>query len=269
MKPNLNNNLHEIESSSNKYFKLLKSLNTSKGIKAEKLFFLCGKKLIQEYLFNSSWNKKFSLFAEVTFIDYKNKNPHFFSDQIPKLSHKIFRYVLNLKLFQELDELGTHENLLVLKINDNIFDIQSFSECDGLNVILPLSDPSNLGAATRSCVGFAAEKIWLTSESANPFLQKSIRSSAGSVLDAKFSWTSSIEKLPTSDQLVSFDSNGKSLHSFDWNKKSTILIGQEGKGLPSLAYNKISIPTENIESLNATVALSIALFHYRQKFKLE
>jgi len=268
MNSSLKTPFHEIESSSNKYFKLLKSLNSSKGIKEEKLFFLCGTKLIQEYFANAELQKNFSLFAEVTFTDYKNKIPRFFGDQFPTVSSKVFRYVLNIKLFQELDELGTNENLLVLRIPDGYFAKKNLEQQNNLNAILPLSDPNNLGAAIRSCIGFGTQNIYLTTESANPFLQKSIRSSAGSVLNSNFIWTDSIEKISSSN-LIGFDSSGKNLATYNWQKDSTILIGQEGKGLPNQVKNKISIPTENIESLNATVALSIALFHYRQSFPLK
>jgi TrmH family RNA methyltransferase len=265
MNSNHHFSFHEIESSSNKYFKLLKSLNSSKGIKTEKLFFLCGKKLIQDYLNTTSWQKQFPLFSEITFTDYKNKTPNFYTDQFSNFSQKIFRYVLNLKLFQELDELGTNENLLVLKAPEVYFKNESLNPNNNLNVILPLSDPNNLGAAIRSCVGFGVHKIYLTTESANPFLQKSVRASAGSVLDTNFAWLDSVEKIP-SENVVGFDSSGKDLTTYTWQKSSTILIGQEGKGLPAYVKNKISIPTEKIESLNATVALSIALFHYKQQF---
>jgi tRNA G18 (ribose-2'-O)-methylase SpoU len=110
--------------------------------------------------------------------------------------------------------------------------------------------------------------VILLKEAANIYLPKSIKAAAGatfklnmtrgpSILDLQ---SLSIKDLGTST-ILALDSRGENLQKFQWPKKCLLLVGEEGAGIPAMQGLKtISIPTQNIESLNATVALSIALY---------
>ncbi|MFN7262781.1 MAG: TrmH family RNA methyltransferase, partial [Pseudobdellovibrionaceae bacterium] len=168
-------------------------------------------------------------------------------------------------LFDELDTLGTHFNLLILEVPEisNLTDLTLPPEQP--QVILPLGDPSNLGAAIRSCEAFGIHEILLTQESANPFLPKALKASAGSLLRVRLFKTGSISGIST-QHVLALDSQGQNLMSYQWPKSFRLLVGEEGPGLGDLAIrNRISIPTENVESLNAVVALSVALYDYKRK----
>jgi TrmH family RNA methyltransferase len=240
----------DITSPTNETYQKFKSLLTSKGIKKEGLCFLSGKDLIQEFLSSRSPLK---IHAEVLKEGLNPLADHRFTVKLPKI------------LFDELDSLGTHFNLLVIEIPE----IQQSPELSTLppqaQVILPLGDPSNLGAALRSCEAFGIEEVILTQESANPFLPKALKASAGSTLRLKLLKTKALSELST-QHLIALDSQGQNLMSFEWPKQFRLVVGEEGPGLGDLLVrNKISIPTQGVESLNAVVALSVALYDYKKK----
>ena len=64
--------------------------------------------------------------------------------------------------------------------------------------------------------------------------------------------------------ILALDMHGKNLGTFTWPRNARLLIGEEGQGVPaSKAFEFLSIPmAREVESLNATVAASIALYSY-------
>lgn len=242
----------EISSPTNSLYKKLLSLTDSKGIKKEGLFLLSGQHLVSEFLHKPGLKATSEVFCE---------------GMTPSLPLK-FQVKLSKDLFKELDVLGTHSPILVLEqpvLNPWKPDLRT----NGLTLLTPLGDPSNLGALLRSAEAFRVEKVVLLSESANPFLPKSVKASAGSVTRVQ------MEKGPSVRNLISIPGNwigldmkGKRLPEFQWPSNGLLLVGEEGAGLPELPkIQKISVPTHHVESLNATVATSIALYDFSIKFQ--
>lgn len=240
----------EITSATNAHFKRFLSLTKSKGLKDEGQFILSGKDLIAEFLKKPN----LEIIAEILTSDQKT----LVKDQ--KTKH----YHLSAALFKELDVLGTHFNLLVLKAPE-MSEWKKTSELKGLTLLVPLGDPTNLGALARSAEAFGASQMVLLKESSHPFLPKAIKSSAGSLLRIPLMKGPSIHDVDTWDlkNLVALDLNGENLSQFKWPKDVYLLVGEEGAGLPSMkAAKHVSIKTNGVESLNATVATSIAMYTY-------
>lgn len=237
-----------ITSESNTLFKVWRSLLTNKGLKKEGLFLLSGRKLVTEFLREPICPMQAELVRE-------GRDP---------VSSARKKFTLKAELFDELDELGTDYNILVLEQPKfKVWD--DHSPIKGLEILCPLGDPGNLGAFIRSGVGFGANKIILLKESANPFLPKVIKASAGAILQAPLFLGPAISSLAPNG-LIALSGRGSSIHDFKWPKNVRLLVGEEGPGLGDLdCETKIKIPTQQIESLNAMVATSIALFHYRQQ----
>lgn len=244
----------EINSSSNETFKKLKSLLTSKGIKKENQFFLIGKKLIDEFLFSPQ-----SKFKIEHFVIFDATSAH--------STHK--NILLSKELFKELDILGTHQPLLVLSY-------QSFIETSinappqGLELVCPLGDPRNLGALIRSAFGLGAKKMILTNESAHPFLPQSVKSSAGVVLKMDFQVTPlKLNEIPVTGENYVLDLRGENIKNVLWPKNLRLWVGEEGPGV-QLSSNqeknikKVNIPTPHIESLNAMISTTIALWEWNK-----
>lgn len=215
-----------------------------------------GEKLIHEFL----KNPKYKIKSEIVHEDLKPLSTTIQSSQ------KITIFKLSKSLFNEIDFLGTHFNLLVLELPD-LPDIEvGFNKKPhGLEVLTPLGDPSNLGALIRSAVAFNVSKIILSSEAANPFLPKSIKASAGAIFQAEiFKSKENISALAKQcGHLWGLDMKGESIETFSWPHDMRLLIGEEGRGLPDIKMDKLMIPTGPVESLNATVAASLAFYKWQ------
>ncbi|GIL17343.1 MAG: hypothetical protein BroJett040_10940 [Oligoflexia bacterium] len=242
----------EISSSSNPHFQIWKSLLSSKGLKKEGLFILSGEKLIHEFL----QNPHLEIHAEIL-----NK-------KLRPVTNGAKKYILAQELFDELDEVGTHFNLLILS-QPEVKKADLTQKSKGLHVIAPLGDPSNLGALIRSAEAFDVAQFILTEEAAHPFLPKCVKASAGSVLRIPLLKGPKLSQIqhPT---LIGLDLNGENLTEFHWPKDCYLIVGEEGPGLGQIQlYKKIKIPISGVESLNAVIATSIALYSYRSQQTLK
>lgn len=245
----------EISSKTNDHFRRWADLSSARGIKKHNEFILIGEKLITEFLENPHFKVK----AEIIHEDLKS-----LTLTAPALrGQKIPVFKLPKALFNEIDVVGTHYNLLVLEPNE--IKTLAAVKASGLEVISPLGDPSNLGALARSALAFGATKMILTEESCNPFHPKAIKASAGALLKLPLY---KVGKFPdfvseNSDDIYALDMKGENVGQFKWPKNVRLAIGEEGPGFSGLkGLKRLSIPTQGVESLNATVAASIAFFSY-------
>jgi RNA methyltransferase, TrmH family len=244
----------EIRSKDNPQFRKLKRLLTSKGIHEEKLFLIMGEKLVHEFL-----AEKKSIYK----LQYALSSPTL---PFPINSRSI---QLSNELFNEVDSLNTNHPMLVCSYED--FPEVNWNETpQGLQIIAPISDPKNMGSLLRSAVGFGAESVILTRESAHPLLPSSIKSSAGAILKIPIYQTpQSIKDIPLIGDNWALDMDGVDIRETKINRKSRLILGEEGLGLPDALRSdkklkKVSIKTQNIESLNVVVSASIALWHLDQ-----
>lgn len=248
-------NVIEIKSSSNKSFKKWKSLLTGRGIKKNKMAIVSGEKVINELLNNIPKNIQECIISS-------RKYPPFY---VPSMI-KVFR--LNGELFRELDIHGTDYPLLIVKIpeykslNDSVFS-------ERIVLILPFQDPANVGAVIRSAAAFGVRKIMLLKETASPFHPKSIRASAAQVFNMDFIVGPSIIELgDLGIPIVALSTDGVTIGDFEFPDRFALIAGIEGPGLPCDMKPdfKISIKMEPfVESLNAAVAVSIALYEWKKR----
>lgn len=238
----------EISSRTNSLYRKFLSLTESKGLKKEGLFLVSGKNLVAECLKQKTLQIESEIYCE---------------GQKPQCDPKL-QVKLSQTLFDEIDVLGTHSPILMVQ-QPEVKEWDFSKTSDGLKILVPLGDPSNLGALLRSAEAFGVQNVILLKEAANPFLPKSVKASAGSIARVKL-WKGPAVKDLKVKNLLAMDSTGESLPGFQWPKDSYLLIGEEGAGVPKIpGLKKVSIPTQKVESLNATVATSIALYDYSQK----
>lgn len=245
----------EISSKSNDHFRRWADLASARGIKKHHEFILMGEKLIEEFLENPTFKVK----AELVHEDLRSLTMTASSLK----GQRIPVFKLPKALFNELDVVGTHYNLLVLEPKE-IENLPETSTPHGLEVVCPLGDPSNLGALARSALAFGANKLILTEESCNPFHPKAIKASAGALLKlpvyrvGKF-----MEFVAQNEDVYALDMKGEDIARFKWPKNLRLAIGEEGPGFSGIkGLKRLSVATQGVESLNATVAASIALFSY-------
>lgn len=240
-----------ITSEENFLYKRWVDLSSSRGIKKHNEFILMGDKLIHEFLSHPNY----PIVCEIT--THKHS---------PLTSAKQFQ--LSPELFNNVDVIGTHYNLLVLETRP-IAEYSSENQ-SGLELICPLGDPTNLGSVIRSAVAFGVSKIILTSEACYPYHPKAIKASSGSILHAPLFKASHLNTfLTNTSDIYALDMDGEDIGHFQWPGHIKLLVGEEGPGIHSQhSLKKIKIPIKNVESLNATIAASIAmyLFSTRNKF---
>jgi TrmH family RNA methyltransferase len=272
-----------ISSEQNPKFKIWRSLLQPKGRKKEGLFILSGEKIIAEFLANPKMSAKFRINAAlfpnneelynnsvdlVALILKQVQNSSFESDKNQtafNLKNLFFR--LETYLLKELDIIGTHSFLLVLELKS--FAEQTLNmEPIGLELVCPIGDPNNLGSLCRSAVAFGVKKIILTKNSSDPYNPKALKSSSGAVLNIEFTKLekdiSEIQASDLSPADIGLDLDGKNISQFRWPKNCRLWLGEEGPGLKVIPKEQcLIIPIEGIESLNVTVAGSIALYAHK------
>lgn len=249
----------QITSATNAQFKIWKSLTTSKGIKEHNQFFLMGQKLVEEFLSNAADFSKRGFTAD-----------YIIHDEEIAAKTDLKKTFLARELFKELDVLGTKTPMLIISFEN--FKEKHFTEpALGLELICPLGDPRNLGALIRSSVGFGVSEIILTKESTHPFLPNSIKASAGAALKANFSKTQlPISEIPMLGENFALALFGQNIATTTFPKNLRLWVGEEGPGLTLEHAQKrimkfINIPTTDIESLNAMVSTSIALWEWKKQ----
>ena len=243
--------MNEITSAQNPKYRKWLSLLESKGIKKEKRCIVSGEKLVREFI--KSWPS----LAEDILLPPKGKFD--FGDmRATKLS---------APLFKELDVIGTHQPLLVVKV-------PALAEWDkkspqGLEVIISLSDPANLGALLRSAEAMNANRVILTKECASPYLPRALKAASLSTFRLNLCVTDSIRELQL-NQAFGLDMKGENIATFVWPRDAMIVLGEEGQGLPDgLKLRRLKIDMNpKTESLNATVAASLAMYSYRLRWPI-
>lgn len=241
----------EISSKTNEHFRRWIDLSSARGIKKHNEFILMGEKLVAEFLKNPS----FKIVGEII-----SEGHHSLTRSLPS---KVPVFKLPPVLFKEVDVIGTHHNLLVLEPRE-LPEFKATATTQGLEVICPLGDPSNLGALARSALAFGASKMILTEESCHPFHPKAIKASAGALLSLPLFKTGKLtDLLQNNDSIWALDMKGESVSNFPWPQDIRLVLGEEGPGLSGLrGLKRLSVPTQSVESLNAMVAASIAMYSY-------
>jgi len=237
--------LKQITSPQNPLFTELKKLLSSKGIHKQGRFLVFGEKFVNETLRDFSSSVE-SLVLSPGMTQQKS---------LPSLE-------LSKELFAELDVFGTNSPILVCRVP--AIATMQFHKPDGLELLIAISDPSNLGTIIRSSISFGVRKMILLKESASPFHPKAVRASAGNILKIQYELGPSIQSLDAEilKHSLALDLNGENLAGFTWPQHSFLLLGEEGRGIPQdLNVRKIEIPTnQEVESLNAATAVSIAMY---------
>lgn len=257
-----------IASVDNEIFRSLRDCLTTKGIKKHGLFLVSGEKAVTDILERHPQHVRDLILSTEEFgpngAPVKGST-ELLIQKLRRLEGRPSVLAFGKMLFKELDVFGTHSPLLALKSWD-LPTANLEAEPRGLEIVCALSDPSNLGALIRSASAFRASKVILLRESASPFHPRAVRAASASTLEVKLERGPSILEL-NSAGLIGLDMDGENLNTLEWPKNTRLLLGEEGRGVPAQVERRIQIPiAKSVESLNATVAASIALYSYSTRF---
>jgi len=147
---------------------------------------------------------------------------------------------------------------------DNIFDADTILVLDRIN------DPGNLGTIIRTADWFGVHTIILSEGSVDPYNEKVVRSTMGSIFRVHIIQTHNIvEMVETLKEnrysIAALDLAGTNIQKSKKTKKQALIFGSESHGvsdaLKSLVDETYTIPGKGgAESLNLAVSVAIALY---------
>ena len=132
-----------------------------------------------------------------------------------------------------------------------------------------VSDPSNLGAISRTAEALGVNGIILSSDGCDPYSPKALRASMGTHLRVPVFVTESFAETLKSTGLKRYacvvDKTAESIKEQSFENGSVVMIGNEANGLTDSAKQSadvlVTIPmTGRAESLNAAAAAAIAMW---------
>lgn len=247
-----------ITSADNKRFKEWKKISSGDGVKESGLTLVSGARFVKERALIDTE-------GDMVIYDGYKEDDREMNEIISRriAAGKVF--LVKKALYNELDIYNTQRALLYTKIDE--VPQWDGSPADGCTLLLPFQDPSNIGSIIRSAVAFGVNRIVLLRGAANPFHPRSVRASAGTVFNASLYRGPSMEEALSDAKCpcVALDTRGVPLETYRFPDAFFLLPGLEGPGIPgSLTCDKVSISIENnVESLNAAIAASIALYAWR------
>ena len=181
------------------------------------------------------------------------------------------------KLFNSITDVVNPQGILAVVEKGDSIDKIDYTE----EIILALDaiqDPGNLGTILRTADSANLKQIILSSDCADPYNPKVVRSTMGAIFRMNIITTDNLVKTLQMMKKHKFEVVATSLEAKEsvydvkYHKK-VIIIGNEAKGISkeiqNLADIKVKIPMlGKTESLNASVAASIMIYEYVRE-KLE
>jgi TrmH family RNA methyltransferase len=139
-----------------------------------------------------------------------------------------------------------------------------------------LQDPGNLGTIVRSLEAFGGAACVLAPNTVSPYNAKAVRASSGSLFRVPVFRKLAPEKLLAlcrrhGLRTIGLEAkNGSPLESIDLKGAVAFFVGQEGSGLPAELSAQLDLRvtihlSSAVESLNAGVAASLALYEARRQ----
>lgn len=186
-----------------------------------------------------------------------------------------------------------NQHHIPIEINDKIFNILSpkgncyviaeFRKYTGKLsdeshiVLVNPSDMGNLGTILRTATGFGIQNIAIIRPSVDCFDPKTIRASMGALFHTEIEYFDSIQeycsKFPKHLRYAfMLSKSAKPLTDIKFQEPCSLIFGNEARGLPA-EYAEFCEPViikhlSNIDSLNLSMAVGIAIFEYtRNKIK--
>lgn len=245
-----------ISSSQNAHVKRWRSLQDARGIERFQQCLVFGQKVVHETLLRHP--------------SYCLELIHHPKAPVPwSIPGHVKTYSLSKPLFEHIDLFGTGVPVLVCQAPP-LPSSDLTSPPRGLELLCPLGDPTNVGALIRTGAAMGVTRVVLLQEAAHPYHPKSVRAASGTVFEVPLVQGPSIRHLPDPATWVTLHVQGERLSAFSWPEDIRILVGEEGPGLPVLPSGKrLAIPmAKSVESLNAVVAASMALYAYRVQHPL-
>lgn len=233
--------------------KLVRGLHLRKNRKKSGLFVAEGMKLVTDLL-SSGMESEFIFCSDETLLAH-------FHDPITLISSREMKQITALEtpspvlgVFQMPDMPEKPQDSVMILVLDRI------------------QDPGNLGTLLRTALWYGVVDVVLITGTADPFSPKVVQSSMSALAHVRLTSMDVEEFLAWSNdqgrELVLADMDGTAARSFDWPKKSALVLGNEGQGVNALFRSAtakvITLPGDSskMESLNVAVSGATLLYEY-------
>ncbi len=253
-----------ITSISNSLIKIVSSLHHKKGRLEQKLYLAEGIHLVQEAL-------KSGIMLRYFFWSPKLINSIEGVQLLEALKGKYEGYEVSETVFSKISETENPQGILaLLELPEEQPDLDLSSINLGI-IIDNLQDPGNVGTIIRTAWASALDGILMTSQSADPYQGKVVRSSQGGIFHMKIDRGLKPEDIFREAgkhhiQIIAGDAKAdKVYYEWDLTPPTLILVGNEGRGLQeeweSFSIQKVKIPQPgSAESLNVAVSAGILIY---------
>lgn len=153
------------------------------------------------------------------------------------------------------------------------YDYYTLKDIEGDLVLIldHLEDPHNFGAIIRTCASVGIKSIIIPKDRSVGVTDVVVKTSVGTINYVKIIMVNNLVATIKTLQKDGFfvyaaSMEGTDFRKIDYSNKVALVIGNEGSGVSRLVKESsdclISIPmNKNVESLNASVAASILIYH--------
>ena len=153
------------------------------------------------------------------------------------------------------------------------YDYYNINDIDGDFVLIldHLEDPHNFGAIIITCAAVGIKSIIIPKDRSVGVTDVVVKTSVGTINYVKIimvnNLVATMKKLKKDGFFIYAASmEGEDFRKIDYSTKRALVIGNEGSGVSRLVKEEsdvlVSIPmNKNVESLNASVAASILIYH--------
>lgn len=248
---------------SNNQVKAWKKLKLGKYRKREGLFIAEGERCVTQIL----ENRKVTVLSILLQEDYSDT--HYFETAGVKI------YTLSGKDFSDVTDTETPQGIAAICAIPEETDLQNNAYSNPIIAAFDaVQDPGNLGTMIRTASWFGASGLLFGEGTVDPFHPKVVRSTAGATGILPYKRGDMVQLLTEMEAsgyhtyLLDASPGSKDLKTVSSIGKTILLVGNEANGVnPNLFGSqrtavKIEGRNKRVESLNAAVALSIALWHF-------
>ncbi len=234
--------LLKITSRSNEKIKHVVSLREKKNRLKEGLFVAEGKRSLEMAL-------KAKLVKEV------------YSLEELRLPKDIFQYIIDESVLEKISSLENPDGVVFVCETPSL----KIEKKDKLLYLDNLQDPGNVGTLIRTALGLGFDGVILSRHSCDPFNDKAISASKGSIFSLPVIFDDLFNYADTNRIIVStLSDDSVPLDEVNIKDPFILVLGNEGNGVSKesleLADLKVKIPMKIMESLNVSIAGAILMY---------
>ena len=186
-------------------------------------------------------------------------------------------YLVEDHVADKLADVGTHQGVFGV-FRTPVHTLDEVHTGGRYLALERVQDPGNVGTLLRSAAAFGFDAVLLSDGCASPFAPKTLRASMGAAVRVPVIEAGALpeaiaalrEKDITCLAAALYQSQPLSAAASRYPGGVCVVIGSEGQGLTDAAIaacdGTVRIPmTDRVESLNAGIAGSILLWHFREE----